>query len=135
MTFGILAVKLLVDLYIIMVPQAATLYLNSYWIGTPSKQNQLTCSRWADEATNAPEKHEEPQTIVKALQCYNVHNGGDMNGHHAAEQEAIQWGKDQDGPVVVTDGQQQEHHPKQSDHHGEQLQVSPQPHVSYPPTD
>lgn len=37
MTFGILAVKLLVDLYIIVVPQAASLYLNSYWIGTASE--------------------------------------------------------------------------------------------------
>lgn len=99
-----------------------------------SKHRLLTCSRWTDEATNASEKHKDPQSAVESLQGYNVHNGVDVNGHHAAEQEAMEWGEHQDGPVVVADGQQQEHDPEESGHHGEQLQVPQQPHVGYPPT-
>lgn len=58
-----------------------------------------------------------------------------MNGHHTAKQETVEWREDHDDPVVMADRQQQEHHPEQSDHHGEELQVPNQPHAGYPPTD
>lgn len=58
-----------------------------------------------------------------------------MNGHHAAEQEAVERGEHHDGPVAVADWQQHEHDPEQSDHHGEQLQVPQQPHVGHPAAD
>lgn len=57
-----------------------------------------------------------------------------MNGNHAAKQEAVDRGEHQNGPVVVTDGQQEQHDPQQHRNDGEQLQVPQKPHVSQPAT-
>lgn len=50
----------------------------------PTKYHLLTCSRWTDESAGALEKHEQPQDTVESLQSYSDHNGGDVKGHHAA---------------------------------------------------
>lgn len=95
----------------------------------------LTCSGRAHEAPDAPEEHEEPQCTVEAFQSHHVHDGGDVHGHHAAKQEAVERRRSHDGPVGMAGGQQEEHHTLQRHHGGQQLQVPDQPQVGHPAAD